>query len=78
MSNKILSTLNIGNNSYEIDDAFARQRVEEVNNDLLKINPVYSTSGSVVSFDDGADNLPLEELIVDIDPVQDLHGYDSP
>ena len=78
MNNKILSTLNIGNNSYEIDDAFARQKIEEVDNNLLKINPVYSTSGSVVSFDDGADNLPLEELIVDINPVQDLHGYDHP
>lgn len=78
MNNKILSTLNIGNNSYEIDDAFARQKIEEVDNNLLKINPVYSTSGSVVSFDDGADNLPLDELIVDINPVQDLHGYDHP
>ena len=78
MSNKILSTLNIGNNSYEIDDAFARQKIEEVDNNLLKINPVYSTNGSVVSFDDGADNLPLDELIVDINPVQDLHGYDHP
>ena len=78
MSNKILSTLNIGNNSYEIDDAFARQKIEEVDNNLSKINPVYSTSGSVVSFDNGADNLPLEELIVDINPVQDLHGYDHP
>lgn len=78
MNNKILSTLNIGNNSYEIDDAFARQKIEEVDNNLLKINPTYSASGSVVSFDNGADNLPLEELIVDINPVQDLHGYDYP
>ena len=37
-----------------------------------------STSGSIASFPDGADNLPLKSLIVNIDPVQDLHGYDSP
>lgn len=32
MSNKIMSTLNIGNNSYEIKDAFARQKIEEIDN----------------------------------------------
>ena len=40
---------------------------------------VYSTaSGSVASFPDGADGMPLKSLSVQVDPVQDLHGYDSP
>lgn len=37
-----------------------------------------TASGSIASFSDGADNLPLKSLVVDIDPVQDLHGQDSP
>jgi len=37
-----------------------------------------TASGAVVSFSDGADNLPLKSIVVDINPVQDLHGYDSP
>lgn len=32
MSNKTMSTLNIGNNSYEIKDAFARQKIAEMDN----------------------------------------------
>ena len=37
-----------------------------------------ATPGSIVTFDDGADNLPIKELKVGIDPVQDLHGCDHP
>lgn len=36
-----------------------------------------SASGAVASFSDGAD-LPLKSLNVDIEPVQDLHGYENP
>ena len=32
----------------------------------------------IASFSDGADDVPVSELIVDIEPVQDLHGYDHP
>ena len=34
-------------------------------------------SGAVASFSDGAENAPMG-VVVDIDPVQDLHGYDNP
>lgn len=34
-------------------------------------------SGSVVSFQDGQE-LPLAKCVVDINPTQDLHGYDKP
>ena len=35
-------------------------------------------TGNVASFKDGADNVPFKDIKVNIDPVQDLHGYDSP
>ena len=35
-------------------------------------------SGAVVSFSDGADDVPLEALSVGIKPIQDLHGYSKP
>lgn len=44
---------------------------------FLNAFPVDTASGSVASFSDGAE-LPLKSLTVNIDPVQDLHGYDSP
>ena len=38
-----------------------------------------SASGAIASFADGADDLPLKSLVVDINPVQDLsHGDPSP
>lgn len=37
-----------------------------------------ATTGSIVSFEDGADDLPIKELKAAIEPVQDLHGYDHP
>ena len=37
-----------------------------------------TASGSIASFPDGADNLPLKSLVVDINPIQDLHGQDAP
>lgn len=34
--------------------------------------------GSVIAIDDGKLNAPLKACTVDINPVQDLHGYDHP
>ena len=34
-------------------------------------------SGSVITFNDGSE-LPIQSLTVNIDPIQDLHGYDAP
>lgn len=39
---------------------------------------VEKESASVVTFSDGAEGLPLKELTVKVEPVQDLHGYDNP
>ena len=46
--------------------------------DRYKPYPTDTASGAIASFTDGADNIPLKSLIVDVNPVQDLHGYDSP
>ena len=37
-----------------------------------------SVSGDLASFADGADDVPVKDLLVTIDPVQDLRGYDNP
>ena len=45
------------------------------------LESVYVTdtaSGSIASFPDGADNVPVKSLTVAIEPVQDLHGQESP
>lgn len=37
-----------------------------------------TASGSIASFPDGAENVPVKELTADIEPIQDLHGQASP
>lgn len=51
---------------------------EVTTEEFLKAFVTDSVSGSIASFPDGADNIPLKSLVVDINPVQDLHGYDHP
>lgn len=45
--------------------------------DMLKAFPTDSAQGAVASFSDGAE-IPVKSLVVNIDPVQDLHGQDAP
>lgn len=45
---------------------------------VLAAFPTDTASGELVSIPDGADNLPIKQMQVDIEPVQDLHGYDCP
>lgn len=37
-----------------------------------------TASGAIASFEDGADGVPVKDMTVQIEPVQDLHGMDSP
>lgn len=37
-----------------------------------------TASGSIASFSDGADGIPMRSVKAQIEPVQDLHGYDAP
>ena len=39
---------------------------------------IETASGEIASFSDGADGMLVKTLEVQIDPMQDLHGYDSP
>lgn len=39
---------------------------------------INSASGAIASFSDGADSMPVRKLVANIEPVQDLHGYDNP
>ncbi len=43
-----------------------------------KVLPTSTASGAIASFDDGSDLLPAKSVKVNIEPVQDLHGYDHP
>ena len=42
------------------------------------ILPVDTASGTIASFGDGADDIPVKNLAVNIEPIQDLHGYENP
>ena len=44
----------------------------------IQIDKTLDTSADIMSFHDGADDMPVKELTVGIEPVQDLHGYDNP
>ena len=50
---------------------------EELTEDMDNALALGTASGSIASFTDGS-TLPMKKLEVDIEPVQDLHGYDNP
>ena len=56
------------------------QNVAALNEEIISKAPVVyrEASGEIVTISDGADAMPLKECTVQIDPVQDLHGYDNP
>jgi len=45
---------------------------------LEQILPTDTASGSIASFPDGTDLVPAKSVIIGIEPIQDLHGYDKP
>lgn len=52
--------------------------IDAANEKVLEAYPTDTASGPIASFPDGADNIPVKAMTVDIDLVQDLHGYDNP
>lgn len=54
------------------------KKAERVKDYALAAFPTDIASGSIVTIPDGADNTPVKSMIVDIEPQQDLHGYDYP
>ena len=46
---------------------------------ILQGGFIYNTvNGNAVNFDDGADEMLIKSLVANIEPAQDLHGYDHP
>lgn len=62
----------------------AEQIKESIDTDISELEeelaPVIKStaSGEIASFADGADGRQIDSLVVNIEPVQDLHGYDNP
>lgn len=54
--------------------------ITEINDTLDTKAPaiINTASGAIASFDDGANGMPIKKLVAQIEPVQDLHGYDNP
>jgi hypothetical protein len=46
--------------------------------DTLAAFATDTASGAIAAFPDGAGNIPVKDLSVAIEPVQDLHGYENP
>lgn len=59
-------------------DTFAGELESELKRIALAAYATDTTSGSVASFTDGAEDVPVKELKVNIEPVQDLNGQSSP
>ena len=52
--------------------------VDQLKNALKAIEIVDTASGAIASFPDGGDGFPVRDLNVQMEPIQDLHGYDHP
>ena len=52
------------------------ERIESLEDDRYKPYPTDTASGAVASFTDGADDIPLKSLVVNIDPIQDTSSGD--
>ena len=66
-----------------VKQATGRDNVQNIDMDYVTVaqNHYYAevdVSGSIVSFRAGAAGIPLEKCLLQINPVQDLHGYDHP
>ena len=69
----------LGKNAVGISDTALVVDKETVNRiNAVEIKETVSTPSSIMTITDGADKVPVDELIVGIEPLQDLHGYDSP
>ena len=65
----------------------AEDAIEDVEDDVADLQgkeydyaPVITdtASGAIANFTDGADGYPMRSVVAEINPVQDLHGYDNP
>ena len=61
---------------YDLSNIY-KPRLDEHDEQIEEALALGTASGSIASFTDGS-TLPMRKLEVDIEPVQDLHGYDNP
>ena len=83
--NTIYVCTEVSGQNYTWEKAATRIEIDEIKEDVdiaseaaLSAYHTGSASGAFVSFTDGGDNVPVKDLTVNINPVQDLHGYDHP
>lgn len=55
-----------------------QQLNQEVIDTIYASFPVDTANGDIASFEDGADNVPVRELKLNLEPYQNLNGYGSP
>ena len=55
-----------------------QNQLDEAERQIDAVSIKDTASGAIASFSDGADGMPLKSLVINIDPAQDLHGYDNP
>lgn len=69
----------VSNLNHQISESIT-PAIEEIETALDGKAPVIvnTASGDIASFSDGADGMPIKSLVANIEPVQDLHGYDYP
>ena len=69
----------ISNNQEFIDrDTAIRNETAELKKKIVTTFPAKDASGAVATFESEFEDAPLKSCIVRVEPVQDLHGYDSP
>lgn len=69
----------ISNNQEFIDrDTAIRSETAELKKKIVTTFPAKDASGAVATFESEFEDAPLKSCIVQVNPVQDLHGYDSP
>ena len=61
---------------YDLSNIY-KPRLDEHDEQIEESLALGTANGSIASFTDGS-TLPMKKLEVDIEPVQDLHGYDNP
>lgn len=61
--------------SKEVGDANTELKNQLSQNAIPIVN---TASGAIASFSDGADDVPVKDLVANIEPVQDLHGQTAP